>query len=66
MIFLSLWTNSLWHNPILLLSSNEKYNEFYLFENFKVVSQDLHVAAYGFLMKQRSTLRKGLDSGQWA
>ena len=50
---------------IMLLSSNDKYNEFYLFENFKVVLQDLHVAAYGFLMKQRSTLRRGLDSGQW-
>ena len=44
-----------------------KYNEIYLFENFQVVLQDLFVAANGFfLMKQSSTLRRGLDSGQRA
>ena len=44
-----------------------KYNEIYLFENFQVVLKDLLVAANGFfLMKQSSTLRRGLDSGQRA
>ena len=44
-----------------------KYNEIYLFENFQVVLQDLLVTANGFfLMKQSSTLGRGLDSGQRA
>ena len=42
-----------------------KYNEIYLFENFQVVLKDLLVAANGFfLLKQSSTLGRGLDSGQ--
>lgn len=44
-----------------------KYNEIYLFENFQVVLQDFLVVANGFfLMKQSSTLGRGLDSGQRA